>query len=103
MDQDSHQHKVPQHGDQTIGKMKPNELSEQRGTVAAVAPCVMQMPYKVVNQSKLDGRSRGIEIVASRNPVEESERCKLNNHPHSSNQIEFAPAYERIHGSGSCR
>jgi hypothetical protein len=103
MDQDSHQQQISQHGDQTIGKMKPNELREQCGTVAAVAPSVVQVPYKIVYERKLNGRSRGIEIVARRNPIEESERGKLHHHPHGPYQIEFAPADEGVHGSGSCR
>jgi hypothetical protein len=36
-------------------------------------------------------------------PVEESERGKLHNHPHGTNQIKLAPANEGVHGRGSCR
>ena len=103
VDQDSHERKIPQHGDQAIRKMKPDKLGEQCGVAATVAPCVAQMPCEVVQQRQFDGGRRSKKVVARPEPAEEGERGRLKGHAHGADQVELAPADQRVRGSGSWR
>lgn len=83
--------------------MEAQELSEQLGVVAAVAPGVVQMSDEIVQERKFEGCSRGKQIMAGEAAVEESERGELDDHARGSDEIEFAPADEQVHGNGSWR
>ena len=48
MDQQTHQGKVANHGNQAVGEMEAHELTEPCGAVAAIAPRVVQVPHEVM-------------------------------------------------------
>jgi len=100
-DQQSHEGEIAEHGDQAVGEMKAEELGEQFGAVAAVAPGVVEVSDKVVQEGKLEGRGGGKQIMARGAAVEESERGELDSHADGSDEIELDPANERAHGNGS--
>jgi hypothetical protein len=83
--------------------MEAQQLSEQQRVVTAVAPSVVQMPNKVMQQRQLDGRGGGVQITSCQPMIEECKRGELHSHADRPHQIEFAPADECIHGSGSWR
>ena len=103
MNHEPHQRQVSEHGDETVGEMKPQELPESRRAVTTVPPRVVQMPHEVVQEGELDGGGRGEEIVARHPTIEERERGQLHNHSHGADQIELSPAEEGVHASGSAR
>src|ERR1700677_4378394 len=103
MDEDAHQGEIAQHGDQAVRKMKPQQLSGERGVVAAVAPSVLDVPNEVVDKRELDGCGGGVGIMARRTALDEVERGKLDDHAHRCHKIEPGPASERVYGSGSWR
>ena len=103
MDQQSHQGEVAEHGDEAVGEVEAHELVECGGGVAAVAPCVVEVPGEVVQERELDGRGRGVEVVAGEPAVEEGERGELDGHAHRAYEVELCPAEEGVHASGSSR
>src|SRR4051794_7125313 len=83
--------------------MKPEQLAETRGVFVAIAPGEVQVPHKVVQQCEFDGCCRRIKVVPRRQPVEQTQRRKLEYHADRSHQVELTPAYERFHDNGSWR
>jgi hypothetical protein len=63
----------------------------------------VEVADKVVQKREFDGRGGGKEIMACEAAVEEGERGELHNHTDGTDEIEFSPADERVHGSGSSR
>jgi hypothetical protein len=100
-DQQSHEGEIAEHGDQTVGEMKAQELGEQGGAAAAVAPGVVEVSDKVVQQGEFEGRGGGKQIMAHEAAVEESKRGELDGHADGSDEIELDPANESAHGNGS--
>jgi hypothetical protein len=119
-----HQRQVAHQGHKPIRKMKSDQMPSQRPTVIraphpehafcvqggkAIAPRVVQVSRKVVQQCDLDGRGRGQHVASRREVVDERQRAKLHGHAHGAHQVELAPTDNRapnlvichIHFSGS--
>ncbi len=63
--QHASQHEIPDNRYESVGQMKSSKVEpSSAGVVAAVAPGVAQVPNKVVQQRELNGRGRGVKIVA---------------------------------------
>jgi hypothetical protein len=101
--EDSHECEIPKEGDCAVGEMEAEELGEERGVVATVAPGVVEVPSEVVYYGELDDDGGVVEVVAWSPSIQEEEGGELDADAHQSDEIELEPAGELVHDRGSSR
>ncbi len=72
-----HEGEVAEERDEAVGQVKAGDLAGAGGSVAAVAPGVVEVPCEVVEEGEFQGEGGGEEDVVGEDVVEEGEGGEL--------------------------
>ncbi len=101
MNEQTHEEEISDQGDQAVGQVKADQSTRNGGGVTAIAPGMVPVPHKVMNECELKRGSGGEQIVVMPGAVEQMQRRQLHRHTEQADKMKAEPATEGAHARGS--